>query len=115
MLKVQKQNWPARKCRPQLLTPSWPCQRYKLSVNVDKKYKVIRKIVTDTASTHDSQHFDAVLDTANTSRAVYADRGYPSEAREAQLKKDGFRNHIQRKGHANKRKRSTNPILTHPG
>lgn len=75
---------------------------YKLSVNVDKKYKVIRKIETGTASTHDSQHFDAVLDEHNTSRDVYADRGYPSEAREDKLKAAGWRNHIQRKGKRNK-------------
>jgi IS5 family transposase len=75
---------------------------FKLSVNVDKKYKVIRKIETGTASTHDSQHFDTVLDGGNTSRDVYADRGYPSEAREEQLKESGLRNHIQRKGKRNK-------------
>jgi IS5 family transposase len=75
---------------------------YKLSVNVDRKYKVIRKIETDTASTHDSQHFDAVFDPANTSRDVYADRGYPSEEREAWLKEHGYRNRIQRKGNRNK-------------
>lgn len=75
---------------------------FKLSVNVDKKYKVIRKIATGTASTHDSQHFDAVLDQSNTSRDVYAEWGYPSEARERQLKEAGLRNHIQRKGKRNK-------------
>ncbi len=75
---------------------------YKLSVNVDAKYKLIRKFETDTASTHDSQHFDKVFDTGNTSRDVYADRGYPSEAREALLKQRGYRSRIQRKGHANK-------------
>ena len=68
------------------------------SINVDKKYKIIRRIETDTASTHDSQHFDNVFDAGNTSRDVYADRGYPSEAREAWLKEKGFRNQIQRKG-----------------
>ncbi len=63
-------------------------------MNVDRKYKMIRKIETGTASTHDSQHFDAVLDEFNTSREVYADRGYPSEVREDQLKAAGWRNHI---------------------
>lgn len=48
------------------------------------------------------KHFDAVFDTANTSRAVYADRAYPCEEREAWLKAHGFRNHIQRKGRRNK-------------
>jgi IS5 family transposase len=101
-------DWKPAKRRQKDVDATWTKKHgksyfgYKLSVNVDKKYKLIRRMVTDTASTHDSQHFDAVLDSANTSRAVYADRGYPSEAREAQLKKDGYRNHIQRKGHANK-------------
>ncbi len=75
---------------------------YKLSINVDKKHKFIRKIETDKASTHDSQHFDKVLDAHNTRRDVYADRGYPSEDREAWLKENGFRNQIQRKGKRNK-------------
>ena len=74
----------------------------KLSINVDKKHKFIREIETDTASPHDSQHFDQVFDTANTSRDVYADRGYPSEAREAWLEENGYRNNIQRKGKRNK-------------
>ena len=71
-------------------------------MNVDKTHKFIRKIVTDTASTHDSQHFEAVIDPTNTSRDVYADRGYPSKEREAWLMANGYRNRIQRKGHRNK-------------
>jgi hypothetical protein len=71
-------------------------------VNVDKRHKFIRRIVTDTAYTHDSQHFAAVMDPANTSRDVYADWGYPSEEREAWLKANGYRNRIQRRGHRNK-------------
>ncbi|CAH1086583.1 hypothetical protein NTG1052_570010 [Candidatus Nitrotoga sp. 1052] len=53
---------------------------------------------TGTASTHNSQHFNAVLDPANACREVYADKGYPNAAREAQLKEAGCRNRIQRKG-----------------
>ena len=75
---------------------------YKLSVNVDKQHKFIRKIVTDTASTGDSCHFDEAFDPTNTSRDVYADRGYPSREREAWLKREGYRNQIQRKGQKNK-------------
>jgi len=75
---------------------------YKLSINVGKKYKFVRKIETDMASTHDSQHFDNVFDTSNTSRDVYADRGYPSDGRAAWLRENGFRNQIQRKGKRNK-------------
>ena len=74
---------------------------YKLSINADNKYKVIRKIETDTASTHDSQHFTNVLDPCNTSQDVYADRAYPSKADQTELKSRGFRNQIQRKGTRN--------------
>jgi IS5 family transposase len=74
---------------------------YKLTVNADKRYKLIRQIKCDTASVHDSQHFDAVLDSNNTSRDVYADRGYPSKEREAKLKAAGYRNQIQCKGTKN--------------
>lgn len=92
----------------QIIDATWPQKHgkshhgYKLNINVDKRYKVIRKIETDTASTHDSQHFDAVLDPSNTSRDVYADKGYPGAEREARYKADGYRNHIQRKGQRNR-------------
>ena len=56
----------------------------------------------DTASRHDSQHFDNVFDTGNTSKEVYADRGYPSKGRAAWLKEHGYGNQIQRKGSSNK-------------
>ena len=101
-------DWKPAKRREKDLYATWTKKHgkrhfgYKLSINVDKKYKLIRKIETDTARTHDSQHFDNVFDTANTSRDVYADRGYPSAEREAWLKENGFRSPIQRKGHRNK-------------
>lgn len=101
-------DWSPAKRRQKDLDATWTKKHgkshhgYKLSVNVDKTHKFIRKIVLDTASTHDSQHFEAVMDPANTNRDVYADRGYPSEEREAWLKANGYRNRIQRKGHRNK-------------
>lgn len=101
-------HWKPAKRRQKDLDASWTKKHdksyfgYKLSVNVDNKYKLIRRFVTDTASTHDRQHFDGVFDASNTGRVVYADRGYPSEARETQLKQHGYRNRIQRKGYANK-------------
>jgi len=101
-------EWTRAKRRQKDLDATWTKKHgkshfgYKLSVSVDNKYKVIRRIVTDTASTHDSKHFEAVLDPHNTSADVYADRGYPSQEREQWLKDKGFRNHIQRKGQRNK-------------
>ena len=101
-------DWKPAKRRQKDLDATWTKKHgksyfgYKLSINVDKKHKLIRTIETDTASTHDSQHFDAVFDPFNTSADVYADRGYPSEQREAWLKENGYRNQIQRKGKRNK-------------
>ncbi|MEN3260009.1 IS5 family transposase [Sodalis endosymbiont of Spalangia cameroni] len=101
-------HWKPTRRRQKDLDATWTKKHgkshygYKLSVNMDKKYKFIRKIVTDTASTHDSQHFERVIDKANTNRNIYADRGYPSAEREACLKANGYRSQIQRKGHRNK-------------
>lgn len=71
---------------------------YKLSASADKRYKLIRKIKVCTASEHDTLHFEDVLDPCNTSRDVYADKGYVNGKREARLKDEGWRMHIQRKG-----------------
>jgi IS5 family transposase len=100
-------DWSPAKRRQKDVDATWTKKHgkshpgYKLSINVDKRYKVIRTIQTGTASTHDSQHFDALLSTANTSRDVYADKGYPSQKRDAALNTAGYRNHLQRKGQRN--------------
>lgn len=48
---------------------------YKLSACDDKRYKLFRTIKIGTASEHDTLHFEAVIDTSNTSRDIYADKG----------------------------------------
>ncbi|MYM37699.1 IS5 family transposase, partial [Duganella sp. FT94W] len=75
---------------------------YKLSANADKRYKLIRKIKVSTASEHDTLHFETVIDPGNTSRDIYADKGYVDGEREARLKGQGWRMHIQRKGSKDK-------------
>ena len=70
---------------------------YKLSANTDKRYKLIRKLRVSTASEHDTNHFEDVLDAANTSRAVLADKGYVDGERETRLTDAGWRMFIQRK------------------
>lgn len=101
-------DWKPAKRRQKDTDASWTQKHgkhhfgYKLSFNVDAKYKVIRRFQCDTARVHDSLHFEAVVDLHNTSRDVYADRGYPSAEREAWLNQHGYRNHIQRKGHRHK-------------
>lgn len=47
---------------------------YKLSVSADQRCKLIRQIKITTASEHDTLHLEDVLDPANTSRDVYADK-----------------------------------------
>jgi IS5 family transposase len=59
---------------------------------------LIRKIKVCTASEHDTLHLENVLDPCNTSRDAYADKGYVNGKREARLKGEGWRMHIQRKG-----------------
>ncbi|CDG83125.1 transposase DDE domain protein [Janthinobacterium agaricidamnosum NBRC 102515 = DSM 9628] len=75
---------------------------YKLHASVDKRCKLIRKIAVTHAAVADTNVFEELLDPSNTSRDVYADRGYPSIGREARLKQAGWRVHIQRRGHATK-------------
>ena len=70
---------------------------YKLSANTDKRYKLIRKIKASTASEHDTNHLEGILDPGNTSRDLYGDKGYVDGEREGRLKKEGWRVHIQRK------------------
>ena len=75
---------------------------YKLSTSVDKRHKLIRRVQVSTASEHDTLHFEGVLDAGNTSRDVYADKGYVDGEREQRLTAQGWRLHIQRKGLAGK-------------
>ena len=71
---------------------------YKESVNADKKYKLIRKVHISTASEHDSQHAEFLLDPRNTSRDWFADSAYTGESIETLLGKTKMRPRIQRKG-----------------
>lgn len=63
-------------------------------------YKLMRKMAVTHAAVADTTVFESLLDQTNTSRDVYADRGYPTTEREAKLKQAGWRVHIQRKGSA---------------
>ncbi len=75
---------------------------YKLSANADKRDKVIRKIEISTACEHGTLHFEEVINPANTSRDIYADKGYVNGWREMRLKGQGWRMHIQHKGSKDK-------------
>ncbi len=75
---------------------------FKLSSSVDRRHKLIRRVHVSTASEHDTLHFERVLDAGNTSRDIYADKGYVDGEREQRLRAQGWRVHIQRKGQAGK-------------
>lgn len=101
-------DWSPSKRRQKDLDARWTKKHgksyfgYKLSVNADKRCKLIRKIKISTASEHDTLHFEDVLDPANTSRDIYADKGYINFKREERLTSEGYRMHIQRKGSKDK-------------
>src|SRR5471032_424522 len=101
-------DWSPPKRRQKDLDARWTKKHgksyfgYKLSVNADKRCKLIRKIKISTASEHDTLHFEDVLDPANTSRDVYANKGYVNYKREERLTGQGYRMHIQRKGSKDK-------------
>jgi len=75
---------------------------YKVSVSADQRYKLIRQLKVSTAREHDTLHLEDGLDSANTSRDLYGDKGYVDGEREARLKAKGWRVHIQRKAASGK-------------
>lgn len=96
-------DWPPAKRRQKDRDATWTKKHgksyfgYKVSVNADKQYKLIRKVKVSTASEHDTLHLEDVLDPRNTSQDLYADKGYVDKERETRLKATGLRVHIQRK------------------
>lgn len=71
-------------------------------INADANNKLIRTYAVTTASVHDSQVFDELLDhtldEASQKRAVYADSAYRSSVQEAQLQGDGIESQVCEKG-----------------
>lgn len=74
---------------------------YKNHINADRKHKLIRKYVVTPANKGDSLVFDDLLDEGNTSKDCWADAAYYKEEREVDLKRRGYRSHINRKGQRN--------------
>jgi len=71
---------------------------YKNHIAVDVAHKLIREYEVTSASTHDSQVFEELLDEDNTSRDVWADSAYRSQDKLETLQQRSFREHLQRKG-----------------
>ncbi len=74
---------------------------YKNHIAVDNKNKLIREYEVTSAEVHDSQVFTELL-TDNSSKEVWADSAYQSEANELDLYAMGYRSQVHQKGKRNK-------------
>lgn len=75
---------------------------YKGHISIDVKHKIVRKLVVTTASTHDSQVFDQLLDSNNTKKEVHADSAYKSKENDAKLTDKCISNRIVRRAYKNR-------------
>ena len=100
----EPEDWPEAKRRQKDTDARWTKKHrkshygYKNHINVDRQHKIIRRFTVTSASVHDSQVMDELLDENNSSRALWADSAYRSAKRERELKDSGYRSHIHRKG-----------------
>jgi len=98
------QDWSEQKKRQKDIDARWTKKNghnyygYKNHINVDVKHKLIRDYEVTSASVHDSQVFEELLDEDNSSRDVWADSAYRSEDKLRELQRRKFREHLQRKG-----------------
>jgi len=101
-------DWPENKRRQKDVDARWTKKNgknfygYKNHISVDVKHKLIRSYAVTDAAQHDSQVFEQIL-SDNTSKSIWADSAYRSADRLERLTKDGFREHIQRKGHRHRK------------
>jgi len=76
---------------------------YKNHIEIDAKHKFVRRYAITDAAVHDSNVFEELLDQKNSCRDVWADSAYRSQDKLEKLAKQGFREHLQRKGCRNKK------------
>ena len=76
---------------------------YKNHINVDRTLKLIRKYDVTTASTHDSQALEGLLDSENTADVIWADSAYRSKKIETLLDEKMIRSQIHHKGQRGKK------------
>jgi transposase, IS5 family len=71
---------------------------YKNHISIDRRHKLVRRYVVSTASVHDSQKLEDVLDPSNTASSVWADSAYRSKEAEEMLRARAMTSHIHRRG-----------------
>ena len=74
---------------------------YKNHVNADRKHKLIRTYDVTSASVHDSQAFNNLLDPTNTGKTIWADSAYRSDEIDQTIQSKGYKNNIHYKGRRN--------------
>jgi IS5 family transposase len=75
---------------------------YKNHINVDRRHKLIRNYDASSASLHDSQKLDDLIDAENTASGFWGDSAYRSAETEDKIEEKGYRSHIHYKGKRNK-------------
>ena len=63
---------------------------YKLHASIDKRYKMVRKVIITNAAVADTTVFETLRDPNNTGRDVYADRGYPKHRARSNTDRGGL-------------------------
>ena len=76
---------------------------YKNHISIDVKHKFVRNYDVTSASVHDSNIFERLLDEKNTGRSVWADSAYYSQEKLRYLREHNFVERISRKGCRNKK------------
>jgi IS5 family transposase len=75
---------------------------YKNHIQIDKKYKIIRRAKVTTASRHDSQEFANLVDSGSNDDAnVWADSAYRSEENEKMLKEKNLVSQVHERAYRN--------------
>jgi IS5 family transposase len=67
-------------------------------VCIDRRHKLVRRYDVSSASVHDSQKLEDVLDPGNTASGLWADSAYRSKEVEERLAEQGLKSHIHRRG-----------------
>jgi IS5 family transposase len=75
---------------------------YKNHISIDRRHKLVRRYAVSSASVHDSQKLDDVLDANNTASGVWADSAYRSQETEEKLAARGMTSQIHRRGSRNR-------------
>ena len=75
---------------------------YKNHVNVDRRHRLVRTYDVTTASTHDSQVFEKILDTKNSALDIWGDSAYKSEKHDELCETKAYRNKIHHRAYRNK-------------